>query len=337
MQAYRRTALVLIVAMLPLTANAAGLSPRSVQLGSSQAGVTTTNTVAVTTATTSNIGSIGIRYCTTATGACTTPAGLLSTSATITGQSGVTGFNMNNAVNGAPFISNGATPSVGAGTAITLNLGNVVNPSAINAAFYVRVTTYAGIDGSTGVIDNGTAAVSTAQEVQLTGVTPEILIFCVGITVTTNCSSMTGSSIDFGDFSPQSTRTGVSVMQASTNASGGYSITVNGTTLSSGVNTIAALPSQTPSTVGIGQFGVNLRANATPAVGSDPTGLGSGTFTGTYGAANQYRFNSGDPVATAALPTNDNTYTSSYIVNIGGSQAAGVYTSTLTYICMANF
>jgi len=50
-----------------------------------------------------------------------------------------------------------------------------------------------------------------------------------------------------------------------------------------------------------------------------------------------YRFNTGDPVAGAAVPTNANTYTSNYIVNIGGSQAAGVYTATMTYICTASF
>ncbi len=333
----RSTAIAVIVALLPFTANAAALIPRSVQLGSSQAGVTTTNTVAVMTATTSNIGSIGLKYCTTAAGACTTPAGLVTTSASLTGQIGIAGFSINNVVNGAPFISNGAVPNVNVGTLVTLNLSSIVNPSSANTTFFIRVTTYIGTDGATSVVDAGTVAVSTAQEVQLTGVTPEILIFCVGITITTDCSSMTGSNIDFGDFSPQSTRTGSSVMQASTNATGGYSVTVNGTTLASGVNTIPALAAQTISTVGTGQFGLNLRANFTPAVGADPTGAGTGTFTGTYGAQNQYRFNTGDSVATAAMPTNANTYTSSYIVNIGGIQAAGVYTSTMTYICTANF
>jgi hypothetical protein len=89
--------------------------------------------------------------------------------------------------------------------------------------------------------------------------------------------------------------------------------------------------------VGVSQFGLNLRSNATPVVGTEPTGAGTGTYTGNYGAADQYRFNSGEVVASAAAPTNANTYTSSYIVNIGGAQAAGVYTATMTYICTASF
>jgi hypothetical protein len=127
------------------------------------------------------------------------------------------------------------------------------------------------------------------------------------------------------------------MMQAMTNAANGYNITVNGTTLASGANTIPALAAQTGSAAGTSQFGLNLRANTTPAVGANPTGGGSGNYSGTYGTANQYRFNSGDIVAQAAVPTNANTFTASYIVNIGGAQAAGVYTATMTYICTASF
>jgi hypothetical protein len=162
-------------------------------------------------------------------------------------------------------------------------------------------------------------------------------VFCVGTSIGSDCTSIAGSTIDFGDFSPTATRSGTSVMQAQTNAANGYSITVNGTTLSSGVNTIPALAAQTASTLGVSQFGMNLRANTTPAVGADPTGAGTGTYTANYGTANSYRFVSGDSVAQGAVPTNANTFTSSYIVNIGGAQAAGVYTATMTYICTASF
>ena len=127
------------------------------------------------------------------------------------------------------------------------------------------------------------------------------------------------------------------MMQAQTNAANGYAITVNGTTLASGVNTIPALASQTTSNLGVGQFGLNLRQNTVPAVGGDPNGTGSGAVNANYNTSNQYRFNNGDVVAGATLPTDANTFTSSYIVNIGGSQAAGVYTSTMTYICTASF
>lgn len=332
-----RLVLALIVMMLPVSASAAGLSPRSVRLGSSQAGVTTSDVIQITTATTSAIGSIGLKYCTTASGVCTTPAGFTSTAATLTAQSGISGFTINSATNGSPFIFNAAAPTVIAGTAISLTVTGTVNPSATNTSFFVRVTTYSGTDGATGAVDNGTVAVSTAQQVQLTGVTPEILIFCVGTSIVSDCSTITGSTLDFGDFSPAAVRSGTSVMQASTNAGGGYSVTVNGTTLSSGANTIPALATQAASTIGTGQFGLNLRANTAPAVGANPSGVGSGSATAAYGTSDQFRFVTGDSVASAPAPTNANTFTSSYIANIGGAQAAGVYTATMTYICTANF
>src|SRR5579871_3235978 len=58
-----------------------------------------------TTATTANIGSIQFLYCTTASGTCTTPHGLDTTAATLTSQTGATGFTMVNTTQGAPYIT----------------------------------------------------------------------------------------------------------------------------------------------------------------------------------------------------------------------------------------
>jgi hypothetical protein len=130
-------------------------------------------------------------------------------------------------------------------------------------------------------------------------------------------------------------------MAASTNGASGYNISVNGGTLTcatcAGTPSIGALTTQTASTIGSPQFGLNLRSNTTPTFGANPSGSGSGTYTGNYGTADQYRFVSGDPVATAAGATNANTFTSAYIVNIPGSQAAGTYSAVMTYIATAIF
>ena len=334
----RQLQVLLIAALVcaPIGSSAAGLSLLSIQVGSSGQGVTTSYVANMTTATTANIGSIKFEYCASATGACVLPLGVITTTATLTAQSGSAGFSIVSTTNGAPYITRAAV-NINAATALSYTLGGVTNPSTTNATYYVRISTYTGSNGATGLTDNGTVAMSTAQPVQLTGVTPEILVFCVGTSITSDCTTVAGNTIDFGDFSPTATRSGTSVMQAQTNAGNGYSITVNGTTLSSGANTIPGLAAQTASTLGASQFGLNLRANATPAVGGDPTGGGSGNYNPNYGTANSYRFVSGDSVAFASLPTNANTFTSSYIVNIGGAQAAGVYTATMTYICTASF
>jgi hypothetical protein len=331
-----RRLLVALLVFAPVTANAAGLAPRSIQMGSSGQGVVTSYAITATTATAASIGSLRFEFCTSATGACVTPTGLITTAATLSAESPA-GFTIDNTTNGSPYIFDNTPALFGIGTPMSYTLASVTNPSNANETFYVRITTYTGTDGATGPVDTGTVALSTAQPVQLTGVTPEILTFCVGTSIAGNCTTIAGDTLDFGDFSPTATRTGTSVMQAQTNAANGYVITVNGTTLSSGANTIPALAAQTASTIGTSQFGLNVVDNAVPNVGANPSGTGTGTFSGTYGVADLFRFNSGDVVAQAAAPTDANTFTSTYIVNIGGSQAAGVYTATMTYICTASF
>src|ERR1035437_7234707 len=58
--------------------------------------------------TTGNIGSIKFEYCTNASTTCVMPVGLVTTSATVTNQTGVTGFTLTNTTNGAPFLTKAA-------------------------------------------------------------------------------------------------------------------------------------------------------------------------------------------------------------------------------------
>jgi hypothetical protein len=106
------------------------------------------------------------------------------------------------------------------------------------------------------------------------------------------------------------------------------------------LNSVACAPSCT-STTGTSQYGSNIRANnlasAGGAFGADVSGTGTAAGFGGYNTANVFRFFSGDTVASVGSPTNSNLFTNSYIVNVGGSQAAGLYTSTMTYICTATF
>lgn len=143
--------------------------------------------------------------------------------------------------------------------------------------------------------------------------------------------------MSLGTLTTSTTGSGTSQIGISTNASSGYSITVNGTTLTSGANNIDALATQTASAQGSEQFGINLRDNATPNVGADASGSGTATPTANYNTADQYRFVTGDLVASKASPDAHRLFTVSYIANVAGDTAAGSYTSTLTYIATANF
>lgn len=301
----------------------------------------------------SNVGSIQFLYCTTAGGTCTTPTGLVTTTATVTNQIGGTGFTLVNTTNGAPYLTKTAVPLTGA---VTYQLSNITNPTTTNQAFYVRISTFSSINATGGATDAGTVAASTATQIQLTGTMPESLIFCTGATIgitasIPDCTIPTSGAISFNQlFSPTDTATATSQMAASTNAVSGYSITINGPTMTSGSNTIPAMSSIAGSIHGIGQFGLNLKANtvatSTTPVGSevslpsDGTNLRGQAVAG-YNTVDNFKFLSGDSVANSANggagPTNAQIYTVSYIVNVPGNQASGTYVSTLTYICTATF
>lgn len=315
-----------------------------------------------------SVGSVKFLYCTTAAdpsggNACVAPTGISVTGGTLGAQTGVTGFNgtfggtYSNNDAGAVSRVNGfyvtrTAAAVTAGTTVTMLAQNITNPTTVSdgtnsGTFFVRISTYASTNASGTAIDTGAVAASTANQIQLSGIMPESLVFCTGQTTTTNCTAVTNGVINFTQlFSPSSTATATSQMSASTNAQSGYIITVNGTTLTSGANTIPAMAAAAASSIGSGQFGMNLKLNATPVIGAEITPASDtvntrGQAKGGYATANSFKFLTGDTVAASdnAAPgaTNSQVYTVSYIVNTTGNQAPGTYTTTLTYICTPTF
>ena len=329
----------------PFGAYAANVSNRSLTLDSSAAGASTNQTVAFTIPTTGNVGSIKFEYCTTAYSACVMPTGLVTTSASLSAQSGATGFSIVNGANGAPYITRVAA-SVTGPQAVSYRLSTVTNPTTTNTEYWMRIKTYASTDTSGASTDDGVVVFDTANQIVVSGTMPESLVFCVG-TSGTDCTNITGSAVALGVFSPVATNTGTSLMSASTNAQFGYSITITGTTLTSGVNTIPAMGTQLlnsggcapscASTAGTSQFGTNVRANTTPAVGTNVSGVGTATGFNSYNVSDAFRYFTGDTVGSAAGVTRSNLFTNSYIVNVGGDQAAGAYSATMTYIATATF
>ena len=343
------------------TVNAAQIINRSLTLqagasdGGSKPGGVVNHLLSFTVPGGSNVGSVQFLYCTTASGTCTTPTGLVTTSATLGTETGATGFSMINATNGSPYLTRTAA-NVSASTALSYQLQTITNPTAANTAFFVRIATFASTDTTGAPTDTGTVAASTANGIVLTGTMPESLIFCTGGTVSTtagipDCSTATSGAINFNQlFSPTDTATATSQMAASTNATNGYSITVAGPTLTSGSNTIPAMAATAAGVRGVSQFGINLKANttatSTSAIGSEVAPVPNATdlrgqAAAGYNTVDQFKFTSGDSVANSANggagPTNAQIYTASYIVNVAGSQTAGTYVSTLTYVCTATF
>ncbi|MCX6733893.1 MAG: hypothetical protein NTX63_03700 [Candidatus Peregrinibacteria bacterium] len=201
----------------------------------------------------------------------------------------------------------------------------ITNPTAGSYAIHIGPTPGNNMgDITVNIISNDQVAVS--------GLVGQSLTFSLGSnSVTFSPSPMTTSAPS----------TASHTLLVTTNAASGMAVTVTGSTLSLGglgVNNITAMGGTT-SSVGTKQFGLNLASsNATPAVGAAPSGSAPiGDVASGYGTNDNFKFVSGDTIASSTGAINTTTYTVGYMANISGTTTAGSYSTTLTYTATATF
>ncbi|MCX7616314.1 MAG: hypothetical protein N2Z68_02905 [Patescibacteria group bacterium] len=256
---------------------------------------------------------------------------LVSTDTAATNEWLVTINTTNDTITVGPAASNDTGATIAANACVILRVGTnasggsnrIVNPASPG-------TYQMGISGTFG--DTGETAVQIISDDQVaaTATVDETLSF-----------SISDNSIGFGTLSTSATKwatgdtlgssseTSAHTLSASTNAQNGYVITIDGTTLTSGSNTISAIgATATAPTPGTEQFG--LKASAAE---------GSGTVSAPYNTAN-YALDTAafpDQLASASTASDTTTYTLTYIANISPTTEAGNYTATLTYTAAAQF
>lgn len=335
------TVTLLLQAASPFTVfvSASNVLDRSVQLETARPSDVGRHTVGFTiTDFATPVGSLRFEYCQNDPiigSPCVPPAGFDISGSTLINQTGETGFSIDSASNNEVVLGRTSVlPTVGP---VTYELEDIVNPSTLGS-FYTRLYTYPTEDGTGPAAQSGGVAMSTNVDVNLETEVPPYLTFCVAITIDGfDCSSATSFFTSFGEFSTTSTSTATSQMIAATNAGGGYTIRANGTTLTSGNNIIPALTAPTPSQAGISQFGMNLRSNTVPNVGANTSGPGAAVPRPTYNNVNQFRFVPNQVVAGSTVASDFRKFTASYIVNVDEDQAPGIYTTTISYLALANF
>ena len=318
---------------------AADLDRRSVTLGTSRSSAVTTHRFNFDIATAGVIGSLEFEYCDNnpfVGTACTAPGGLSVLAATINAQSGAVGFSVDASTTANRLVLT-RVPAAAVAGAASYTIGNVTNPSGVNQSFYVRISTFASNDATGPRTDSGAVVFSTSGEFGATGFVPPYITFCVGLSVALNCSTVSGALVSLGEFSSSLTRFTTSQFSTATNDPTGYVVYTLGTTMTSGNNSIPALATAQPSNPGTGQFGLNLRDNSVPDVGSEPAGVGTGAAQPGYAIPNNYRYQNGGAIASSPISTEFNRFTVSYIVNVANGQPAGVYSTTLTYMAVAAF
>jgi len=335
-------ALVIITALvysMLLPASGADIERQALQVGQGSPGKVTTYNLSFDTTTPGTLGSIKVEFCSNSpliNRPCTAPVGFDVSQATLVSQSGPGGFSISPATDANTLILTRTPSMVGVGT-IEFRLENVTNPSDAGS-YYARIYAFPTADASGPQGDAGGLAFVMTNDITLNAVVPPFLTFCTGLSITgLNCDTATGDYIDLGELSSKKASRASSQMLVATNAANGYAITASGTTLTSGNNEITQLAPGDISRPGVGQFGLNLRANATPAGGNNPIGPGTGNPSPPYNQPNFYRFVNGETIASSAGPDDKRQYTASYLINIPVTQPAGIYVTTITYVCLANF
>lgn len=315
------------------------LQDRSLYINNNQSGATTDYKISFTYSTVTTIGSIDIRFCIDPIPymPCVVPPGFDASQATLSSQTGETGYSILSQTTNHIILTR--TPGVVGNTPSSYTFHNVVNPVQTGHSFAARLSDYASNDASGSFVDLGSVITQIADAVVLETQVPPMLIFCLGQQVSDDCQSVDGGNFtDMGTLSPEDTLKASSQMAVGTNASGGFVITVNGTSMQAGTHQITPMDVPAPSAPGSQQFGLNLRENASPVVGKDPDGASlNASPADDYNIPNLYKFVDGDIVASSPNVSLVRRFTVSYIVNSPPNLRAGVYTTTLTYICSGRF
>ncbi|MDB5175543.1 MAG: hypothetical protein JWM81_401 [Candidatus Saccharibacteria bacterium] len=331
--------LLLAVRVLSAPVNGAQLGQRSMTLSTSIVDGVGSQKLSFRLTSIGVLGSVAVEYCTNSpfvTDPCTAPTGLDASAASLSAQSGQTGFTVTSGSTANKIVI-GRTPATATAGPVSYTFDAIHNPS-ITGSYFVRLQTYASADGTGVANDYGAIVIAINANLAISAEVPPYIIFCVGATIASlNCSSANGNYVDFGELSSTHANQGTSQLLTATNARDGYNIFVSGTTLTSGNNVISPLDTADVSRSGNSQFGLNLRANSSPAGGTDPGGPGLASPVTNYGQPNFYKFTPGDTLVSVNKPDDIRRYTASYIVNIPKTQAPGVYVSTVTYTCLANF
>lgn len=329
----------MIISAFISSALAIPIGARSLSISTPAASAVSMHTFSLTLNSAVSVGSFSMEYCQESPifdDACTSPAGLSLSSVTLSAQSGETGFSIHPASTVNKIILSRVASLVTLGVS-TYSFSGVINPSQANKSTFVRVANYASSDATGARIDEGGLAFSTSNPLNVEAAIPPALTLCTGITVAVDCSSSSGTAIDFGDLSSSTTGRASSQFAISSNDDSGYNAYIMGSTMTSGVNQIPPVTTQTVSTTGSGQFGINLVANTNPAIGEPLTGPGTGMVNTNYDDANLFKFTSGDVVASSIFSTDFNRFTLTYIANVANSQPEGIYTTTMTILAVANF
>ncbi|MCA9397896.1 hypothetical protein KC573_03625, partial [candidate division WWE3 bacterium] len=216
------------------------------------------------------------------------------------------------------------------GATIIIQLGTsaggtnfITNPSSSNT----YPITLNGTQGDTGSI---LIPIITDDQIMINSIVDESVTFSIndtsiGFGVLTDASSRYATADTLGTNMEAAAHS----ITVGSNATGGYTLTIQGTTLESGPDSITPIGGiAAASNPGTEQFGIRLTALG-----------GSGIVSSPYNSPN-YAFdvaNFPDTIASASGATANTVYSVYYLANISSTTEAGIYTTSLTYVVTGSF
>lgn len=360
--------------LVPAFASAAQVTERSVELSSSSKQATgVTYNVKFTTVSTTAPEAVVLDFCsdTPLIGAdCGLPA---SFDASLASASGFTVEPTTTAANNRVVV----TGTFAAAGEVTIPLANVANPS-VAGPLYVRILTYnteanakayTSTSYETGLLDQGSAAVSITDTVGVSAAVLESMTFCVsGAAITTeNCGTVTAPVLKLGEgeadalaLSSTKVSEGSIYSQISTNAASGAVVNLKSATTCGGLKRAVATGCDIAAAgdgniaAGEAKFGLKIAAAADLAddkssgayqiynTGStDPVPYYSDSIfklnyqsSGSTGITSAY----GDPVLdTAGAPVNNKNVQLTFGASAANNTPAGLYSTDLSLIATGKF
>lgn len=223
-------------------------------------------------------------------------------------------------------------PTDGIGTsAILANNRIIINYTSANSINPTVAGPYViAISGTFGATGNITVSILSDDQVSVSATVAQSLTFSISDnTIGFGTLSASGPRFATGDTNGNATEIEAHNLVVGTNAANGYTMTINGQTLTSGAHTINAIgASNVASNFGTEQFGLRMTATG-----------GSGTVSAPY-ADPGYAFDTAafpDQIASAPGSSANTTFSVRYLANITANTEAGSYSSALVYTATANF
>ena len=143
--------------------------------------------------------------------------------------------------------------------------------------------------------------------------------------------SLGSNSVNLFTLSSASTSVATATISASTNGAGGFVLSYNGPTLTSGANVITAWGAQSVPVTGATQFGINIGTTPT-------TNAGACTAASSYNDVTKYAY----VASTTTSLTNESApadcvFTVKYAADIATTTPAGAYSTAIAYLASATF